>query len=68
VAIDITFTVDCAHCDGTAAMTLTDMTNPTPDGDIEIDVEMSIGQSTFRCEDCGELTYTGDIETFGGDE
>ncbi len=63
--MNVTYTVDC-HCGSAARMTV--MHLGMDPSDLVIDVEMTIGQASFECPDCGCETYTGDIETYSEDE
>lgn len=61
--ITIVYKVDCpCGCGGDAVRRVCDMTNPQPDGTIEIDVEMSVGQSTYTCQECGCESFIGDVD------
>ncbi len=61
--ITIVYEVDCPTCDnGTAQNRVLDLTNPSEEtGDIVIDVELSIGQSEFRCLNCDARAFIGDV-------
>lgn len=63
MSILIKYTIDC-HCGGQAQNVTLDLSNPRPDGTIQIDIEMAAGQSTFTCDDCGCELSTSDLEYF----
>ncbi len=62
----ITFTVTC-HCGEDAKQRVT-FTNIGATDPIVIDVDLSLGQSSFYCDHCGCTYYTGDFETYSDDE
>lgn len=67
MAIEIVYEVDC-HCGGTATSTTLALGQPEEDGRVHIDVDLSIGQTEFECDDCGCTYYTGDIDVASDDE
>ena len=66
MAIEITYKVEC-HCGGDATTTVLDLTQR--DGEpLVIDVELSIGQTDFLCENCGCVMGTGDLDVQASSE
>lgn len=61
MATTIIYTLEC-HCGADATATVLNLDNPQPDGTIRIDVELAIGQQDFKCESCGCVLGTGDID------
>lgn len=53
MAIEIVYEVDC-HCGGTATSTTLALGQPEEDGRVHIDVDLSIGQTEFECDDYGD--------------
>lgn len=56
-----TLTVDCETCGAKMRHRVADLT-ADPDGELEINLSMSVSQITLECSVCGGVTYTGDFD------
>jgi hypothetical protein len=66
VAIVVVYEVQCPHCLQPAYMRA--LHQPNAQGEIEIDVEVLINQSTYACSGCSCGVFVSDIEPMIIDE
>jgi hypothetical protein len=60
-------TVEC-HCGGEAECRTLMFNQPEENGTVRIDVELTVGTSTYTCPKCGCEYFVDEIETHSDDE
>lgn len=61
MALNVTFTIEC-HCGEEAASSTTTYLDLNPGKPVVIDADLALGQRDFKCEACGCVLGTGDLE------
>lgn len=64
----VQFVVDCPSCEGVASSGITLFTDYEEGQPLQVDVQMSAGQTTFTCADCGTRCYSGDFDVYTDDQ